>query len=135
MGREYLKKENGGMLKIYLKSIGIGVAVTALLTVVFALVMLWFHVGRSFAAPFASVCVGAGAWVAAFCAARRISERGYLIGLIVGGIFFATVTLAALAVNRDGLSRNTLFHFIIVMLSALIGGVFGVNKNSSKKYI
>ena len=38
-------------------------------------------------------------------------------------------------INRGGLTQNTLFRFVILMLSSVIGGILGVNRKSQHKYI
>ena len=128
---ELFKKEN---IKKFFIGVLLGIAATALLIIIASAVFLVFNISRSFAGAVATVCIAAGAFLSAFYSARKIGEKGYLTGLITGLFYFLCVTSAALAVNKGGLTSNTLFHFIIIMLSSLIGGITGVNK-SSKKYI
>lgn len=109
--------------------LGVGVSL-----VIFAAIML-IGADRSFAVPFATVSLAVGSLVSSYYAAYKIGNRGYLIGLLVGGIVFAIVTAVSLIVSDKGFTLNTLFHFIVVMLASLVGGVAGVNKKSSKKYI
>jgi len=64
------------------------------------------------AAPFATVCVSAGAFVAAFYNAFKLGGKGYIVGLVTGGIVFAVVLIISLMVAENSFSLNTLFHFI-----------------------
>lgn len=54
--------------------------------------------------------------------------------MIVGLTVFVMITLLSLVMG-NGFSINTLFHFIIVTLSSLVGGIMGVNGKKRKKYI
>ena len=60
---------------------------------------------------------------------------GVYIGFIIGISTFLIITIISLIINDTALSINTLFHFIIIVLSSLIGGIFGVNKDKNKKII
>ena len=71
--------------------------------------------------------------VTSFITAKKTGEKGYLTGIIIGSVVFIVITLFSLIMGNN-LSLNTLFHFIIIMLSSIVGGIMGVNKKS-KKYI
>jgi len=120
---------------IIFKGIIIGVVVTFIFMLLFSFLMLYAGLERSFAVPFATVSLGAGSFFAAFYAARKIKEKGYLIGLLTGLFVFITVVLISLLISKDSVTYNTLFHFIIIMLSSITGGILGVNFKNSKKYI
>ena len=72
---------------------------------------------------------------AARLAGRTVARRRLLLGAAVGGIVFCVLTLISLMINRGGLTQNTLFRFVILMLSSVIGGILGVNRKSQHKYI
>ncbi len=119
---------------LYVKGIAAGLIVTAVFIILFSLIMLLLDLNYKFAAPFATVSVAAGSFAAAYITARALGSKGYLVGIAVGIIVFVIITLIALAVNKSGVTNNTLFHFIIIILSSVLGGILGVNKKS-KKYI
>jgi len=83
---------------------------------------------------YGSISVALGAFAAAFYLASKVKNRGYICGLIVGGVTFVIVTITGLIANEGGITVNTLFHLIIFMLTALSGGVLGVNKRKRKLY-
>lgn len=133
-----MKKEKnffGGKFEIAIKGTVIGLLVSFVFMLIFAGIMLALDTDRAYAAPFATVSIALGCFAAAYYVAKRKGNRGYLIGLIVGGAVFAVITVISLAVCKDGVTLNTLFHFVIVMLSSVAGGIAGVNKNRDKKYI
>ena len=119
----------------YITGFIIGVVVAAAFIAVFALVMYFAGAAAEYAPVFATLSVAVGSFAAAFFTARRQGNRGWLAGAIIGGITCILITLISLIINSGGVTLNTLFHFIIIMLSSVIGGIIGVNKGKSHKYI
>ena len=115
-------------------SVLIQTAVTFILVAVFALIINLADLDYKYAPVFGSVAVGLGSLAGAMRYSAKKKSKGYLIGLAFGGATFSIVTLIGLILNGGGLTLNTLFHLIIIMLSAVSGGIIGVNKGG-KKYI
>ena len=135
MGKDALyNKDKKGYLS-YIFGFLIGAIVTAVFIVLFALVMYLSGAAFKYAPVFATLSVALGNLAASFFTAKRQGNRGWLVGAIMGGITFILITLISLIINRGGVTLNTLFHFIIIMLSSLIGGIIGVNNGKSHKYI
>ena len=128
-----MEKEN---IKIWplIISVLIQTAVTFILVAVFALIINLADLDYKYAPVFGSVAVGLGSLAGAMRYSAKKKSKGYLIGLAFGGATFLNVTLFGLILNGGGLTLNTLFHLIIIMLSSLSGGIIGVNKGG-KKYI
>ena len=135
--KEFLKNKIGKTKTSFIiLSVAIGIGVTFLIMLLLSVIMLMFNINDSFSAPFATVSLAVGSFASAFYSARKVGSRGYLVGLIVGVISFLVVMLISLLVSKDSISVNTLFHLVIVMISSLIGGIFGVNTLvKSRKYI
>lgn len=134
MQTEFLKKDNQNKKIIYLYGAGLGLISTFATIAVFAAILLFFNIDRSYSTPFATVSLAVGSFTASRFTAKRIGEKGYITGLIIGLTIFALVTVISL-IFGGGFSLNTLFHFIIILLSALTGGIIGVNSNKHKKYL
>lgn len=135
MGKDALYgKDKKGYL-IYILGFVIGIVVTAVFITLFAVIMYLSGSAFKYAPVFATVSVAIGSLTAAFFTAKKRGSHGLIIGAVIGGITFILITLISLIINRGGVTVNTLFHFIIIMLSSLIGGVIGVNKGKSHKYI
>lgn len=131
-----MKKENENMKSVIPVAAAIlGIAVTAVFMALFAFIMYIAQIGSEYSPVLATVSLAAGTFAAAFYAARKIGKRGLLTGFVTGGITFVVLTLISLIVDKGGITYNTLFHFVIIMLSALIGGVMGVNKKTNRNYI
>ncbi len=117
------------------KSLFILVFTTVAVMFVFAAVMYFLEGGYELSPIFATVSLAIGAFVTSFFASKKIGQKGFIIGLIIGGICFFAVTLVGLMSSKDIFTLNTLFRLIILMLSSLIGGVMGVNNKGNHKYI
>lgn len=127
------KKDNSDKKIAYAKGGILGVIITLVTMLAFAALLLFLNIDRSYAAPFATISIASGSFAAGCYTAKKIGDRGYIIGLIIGGTVFFIITAISLIVGNK-MSINTLFHFVIIMLSSLAGGIVGVNK-THKKYI
>ena len=121
--RKDLITEKSGKIGIIIKAALLFLAVSAAAVILFALVMYIFASGFKYSALFATLSAALGACGAAFYISGKSGSRGWLI------------TLISLTVNRGGLTQNTLFRLVIIMLSSVIGGILGVNRKSQHKYI
>lgn len=130
-----MKKQNKIDYILILKIFFLWLSVTAISIFIFAAVMYLMEGGYEFSPLFATISAAIGTFLSAMLLAKKIGKRGLLVGFCVGIAVFLILLLISLIANNSNLSINTLFRFIIIMLSALIGGVIGVNKNSSRKYI
>ena len=133
MSDEFLKK-SVNKKSAYIFGGLFGVVVSLIVMLIFSAALLLFNIDRAYATPFATISVGIGSFFASQITAKKIGDKGYIIGLIIGLVVFFLITLLSLILG-NGLSLNTLFHFIIIMLSSLAGGITGVNSGKTKKYI
>lgn len=67
-----------------------------------------------------------------FLIAQKIDSRGYISGLIIGGINFILLFLISIILNCE-LSLSYLLYLLILLLSSTMGGMFGINIKKSKK--
>lgn len=131
-----MKKENEKInAAIPLTATAITVIVTAAVMALFAFIMYVAQIDSKYSPVLATVSLAAGTFAAAFYAARKIGKRGLFIGFVTGLAVFIFLTIISMIVDKGSLSYNTLFHFVILMLSSFIGGVMGVNKKSKRNYI
>ena len=120
---------------LFLTSAAVGIVVTIISMCAFAAVILFAGLDRGYSVPFATVSLSLGSFTAAYLISRKSEKKGYLTGTFVGIVSFAAVTVISFIVSKNGLTVNTLFHFIIIVLASAIGGILGVNKGKNKKYI
>lgn len=121
-------------ITVYLITALIQIGVVLLSISIFALIMNLAEIDYKYSPVFGTISMSLGALAGAFYLAKAKGNKGYLTGLIIGGITFLIVTLIGMIINDGGITLNTLFHFIIIMLASVTGGIMGVNKNR-KKYI
>lgn len=134
MFEDFTKKDNINKKSAYLLGGIVGVLVSVAAMLAFAAILLFLNLDRTYAAPFATISVAVGSFVASRITAKKIGDRGYLVGLIIGLTVFCVITALSLILGNN-LTINTLFHFVIIVLSSLVGGIMGVNADKNKKYI
>ncbi len=122
-------------VKTVIISVISGIIVTVVSIFIFAAVMYFAGLDKIYSVIFATVSVALGCFTAAYIAAYKNKQKGFLTGVIVGGSVFTVILLISLLADKGSVTSNTLFHFIIFMLSSVVGGVMGVNKSDSRKYI
>lgn len=134
MYEEKIKRERTLSKTVLISSI-IGTIATILLMLIFAAVIVMFQLDRAYAAPLSTVSIAIGSMVSSYFCGRKITKNGYLIGLLNGVAVFVLILIVSLIVSDWKVSANTIFHLIIILTASTAGGIFGVNKKSSKKYI
>lgn len=130
------KKQNKySKYSVILKTAIMEVSVTVFSMLIFSIIMLLAEIKYEYSSLFATLSVANGLLVSTYYTARKRGSKGLLTGLINGSVTFLAVLIIAFILDNGSLTYNTFFHFIIFILSAITGGISGVNKTSSKKYI
>lgn len=124
------KYNNKEKIFIYLISSLIGIIITFVSMLLSSLVIAFFDISLSLLPIIASICLLLGSFIAGLISARKIGSGGIISGLFVSVIIFLFVFLVSLVFDPTGISFNTLIHFIINILSSLIGAIIGVNKST-----
>lgn len=130
-----LTKYNSGKLHAVIAGVIVGTVTTLALMLISAAAIYLFNLDRAYSIPLSTLSLALGGFAAAYYVARKSERKGYLVGALTGLISFALVTIISLIVTKSGLTVNTLFHFIIITLASVIGGIMGVNKGKNKKLI
>ncbi len=128
-------KNTSSLLNVILKTVIIEIIVTAVSMAIFSVIMFLGEIKYEYSNLFGTLSVAIGLLVATYITTLKKGSKGLLTGLITGGITFLTVLIISIFINGGPLTYNTLFHLIIFILSAVIGGILGVNKSANKKYI
>ena len=134
MSDGFAKKDTVNKKSAYIKGGILGVLVSFLVMLVFASLLLFLDIDRAYAVPFATISIAIGTIIASRYTAKKIGEKGYIIGIVIGLTVFVTITCVSLILGNV-LSINTLFHFVIILLASIVGGIMGVNSNKHKKLI
>jgi len=116
----------------YLKGVIIGIALCFSAILLSALIILLLKLDRAYSEAFATISVSIGGFASSFYISCKQKSKGYILGLIIGLVFFLFITIISLIVTKCTLTSNTLFHFVIIMLSSVVGGIMGVNKEKNR---
>ena len=120
---------------IYAIGTAIAFVVSAVMLLLFALLMTVVNIEKAYAFPLASVALGVGSFVGARYAAKKQKEKGYLCGLAIGMFLFLIATLVGIIVNGFHFTALTPLRAIINVLMGMIGGITGINSSSSRSLV
>ena len=117
----------GLVVKPVLTSVLIGVLVCVGVLLLLSFILSARNVPNSLVNPLAVFSISVGALVSGFCCAKLIRRGGLAYGALCGAVFSLTVMLASFGVSDNGFGLTALFKIAFMMLSAMLGGVLGVN--------
>ncbi len=120
---------------IIIKTVILGLVVSFLAILIFAIAMYFLEGGYKYSPLFATLSIAVGCFISSLYLGGVLAKKGILIGLSVGGTVFIVMTLITLIVNSGAVSMHILLRLIILLLSSIIGGIIGVNRKLSQKYI
>ena len=112
----------------------VGAVITFLSMLLLAFLLTVQDFPASAAVPLVSVAAGIGSLFAGFTAAKVHGRQGASVGALTGLALFLIVLLISMFVGGGGLSVLTLIKLIIMLLSASIGGIAGVNVGQKRKF-
>ena len=121
------------------KIIGFGVIISALISIafifVFALVLTTTNLNPQMALPLSSVSLGIGSFFGGKYSAKKIGEKGYLWGLIIGLLTFFINLLVSLIFNASEITLFSFIRFIIILIMSMLGGIIGINSKSNNSLV
>ena len=74
-----------------------------------------------------------GGFISGFLCSKAIREKGLVYGAVCGFLISLAMLLAGFVITEDGIGVLALIKIMIVMFSAMIGGVLGVNTRKKRK--
>ena len=122
-------------LVIYGLSLLVGIILVIASMFLASLLCLAADLPESLSSPISALCVGVGAFSAGFLASKKIKSGGVLNGAVCGVILYALVFLLSLIFSENGFSAISVLHLLIILISAMIGGILGVGAAAKRKYI
>ena len=81
----------------------------------------------------AILTVAAGGFAGGYGAARAFRKKGLLIGVAVGVILALILTIAGVIFTQQAPAMQSLSKFAILIASAMIGGILGVNAKQKRR--
>ena len=118
---------------IYGVSALVGMLISFLSLLLAAGLMLASDLPQETASVISAICLGIGSVFSGFISAKKIKSGGIVNGLICGGAIYIIVLFISLFLSDNGFSLITVFHLVITLLMAAIGGVFGVSAASKRR--
>lgn len=61
---------------------------------------------------------------------KKASNKGYLAGLKVGGLFLLVLIIINLFTSKNIFSLSTFIYYLVLILASTLGGSLGINKKS-----
>lgn len=61
---------------------------------------------------------------------KKASNKGYLAGLKVGGLFLLVLIIISLFTSKKIFSLSTFIYYLVLILASTLGGSLGINKKS-----
>ena len=61
---------------------------------------------------------------------KKASNKGYLAGLKVGGLFLLVLIIISLFTSKNIFSLSTFIYYLVLILASALGGSLGINKKS-----
>ena len=115
-----------------LKAVTFGLLTTTVVLLLFSFVMCKKDVPFVLLNPFSAGLLMLGSFLSGYLAARRIRERGMLVGALCGLIIFFLLMLASF-MSRFDVGLAALIKLVISLVSGAIGGIIGVNAKLKRK--
>jgi len=109
------------------------IALTALLAS--ALILTLGDLSMNAAPPLSSFSLGLGSFFGSRYTAKKLQEKGYLCGIINGGILFLMTFIIGIILNGFSFTAVSIVRLITVMLCGIIGGITGINSGSSGRLV
>lgn len=115
-----------------LKAVTFGLLATTVVLLLFSFLMCKKDVPFVLLNPFSAGLLMLGAFISGYLAARRIRERGMMVGALCGLMIFLLLMLASF-MNKFDVGLIALLKLVISVVSGAIGGIIGVNAKFKRK--
>ncbi len=135
MSKRKKNEQSNRYLRPMLIGTGVGIGITAAIIMLCALFFVIRDMPTSAAMPIALVAAGIGSFLGGVVAAKAMKEQGIIIGGLCGMALFAVTFIVSLFVSGGAFTVFTPLRFVIMTLSAALGGVLGVNSSAKRKMI
>ena len=121
------------VVKPVLTSVAVGAVVCVGVLLLLSVILSARNVPQALVGPMATFAISIGAFVAGFSCAKIVRRTGLAYGALCGGVFCLIIMLASLGVVDGGFGLTALFKIVFMMISAMLGGVLGVNTRTRRR--
>lgn len=120
---------------IFAIGLGIAILVVAVAIMLFSLFMTLIDIPKDYVFPLSSVAIGIGSFIGSRVVAKKLMEKGYLCGIIIGILLFIIFTIVAIIVSGAQFTALTPLRLVISVLMGMLGGVSGINTKSTRSLV
>lgn len=128
--------EKDGLLRA-VRSVGIsvwiGTVCAALVLLLMAFILSARNVPQFAVQPMAAFALLVGGFTAGFSCAKLMRENGLIFGAVCGGVLIVIMQMAGFAVPDNAFGLSAVIKIAVVLISAMLGGVLGVNTRHRRK--
>lgn len=129
-------KDNYGKFFIsILIGTGIGLISTVVLLLIMAFMALLLNLSEGALSPLATVALAVGTYFSAYFSGKFIKGKSLFVGLLAGFLMFMLVSIISAIVSKNSITLMSAFHFVVTILSGIIGAIIGVNSANKCKII
>lgn len=122
-------------LVIYSVASIVGMLVIVLALLLAAAVCLATDASDSYSTLVSGICLGVGSLACGYLSSKKIGRAGLINGAFSGIIICLVVFVSSLFISENSFSLVGISHLLIVLISAAIGGILGVNFSKKKRII
>lgn len=115
------------------KGIGISLATTLVLLIVFALILTYTNISETVISPVIMVITAISILIGSSIVNMKIKRNGLVNGGIIGGIYILTIYLISSILNwKFSLNLQSIIMIILAISFGILGGIIGVNQRASQ---
>lgn len=116
-----------------IKSLGISYILTFMLLAIFAFIINYTNFPSSAVSAVTIIIILSSVLLAGIINGKKATEKGWLTGLLSGGLYMMILYIAGSFVFRDfTINSNAIVLIICGIFSGVFGGIIGIN--NKKKY-
>ena len=113
----------------------LSIVVSFFMILLSALILTLGDFSESIAFPLSSLSLGVGSFFGSRYTAKKLQEKGYLCGIINGGIVFIVNIIISIIANGFSFTALSIIRLLIIMLTGMIGGITGINSGHSSRLV
>ena len=114
-------------LKGYMLSLAIGYVIIFVLFLITSIIFAYTNIQDDALNIAIYICLGVSTLVSSFLLGMKVKEKGAIIGIIFGAIFYGLVFLIGSVISGFEFSTSVIIYFLISIIFSTIGAVLGVN--------
>ncbi len=115
----------------YLKYVSIFLILELMITFIISLLNL-FGINSGITTIILLICNIILFFILNYLNATKIKKRGFLEGIILGTIFIFLMIIIKIILFRNSFNISTFIYYLILFITSIFGGMFGINKKSDK---